>query len=185
MKSQQNRIESVTWTLAWSQQQGQVAPWTLVRTSRQSETDRRLGSWWCVGGWGKPSPWPTASTHFSSRRTRLSTSCSRSASSSRWSQVSSGGQPYNFIRKVTKICSHCFLPQKQKVKHCCCLCDEIYRQCFEIYWWIKLYESRNTFFNVGADVMSLDGRAYPYKTRVASQSKCSNTFVEQLTPIAH
>ena len=35
-----------------------------------------------------------------------------------------------------------FLPQQQTVKRCCRVCDEnlaIYRQCFEIYTWIKLY----------------------------------------------
>ena len=37
-----------------------------------------------------------------------------------------------------------FLPQQQTVKRCCRVCDEnlaIYRQCFEIYRWIKLYVS--------------------------------------------
>ena len=43
---------------------------------------------------------------------------------------------HGHIHRVSKICSHCFSPQKQTVKHCCCLCNEIsaiYRQCFEIY----------------------------------------------------
>ena len=43
---------------------------------------------------------------------------------------------YNFIHMVFKICLHCFSSQKQTVKHCCCLWDEIlaiYRQYFEIY----------------------------------------------------
>ena len=49
---------------------------------------------------------------------------------------------------VTKICLHCFSPQQNTLKRHCFVCDEIsliYRQCFEIYRWIELYEYKSVF----------------------------------------
>ena len=48
-------------------------------------------------------------------------------------------------KRSLKFARNVFLPKKQKVKHCCCLCHEIlaiYRQCFEINRWMKLYDSK-------------------------------------------
>ena len=51
--------------------------------------------------------------------------------------------PYFLTLTVAKICAHCFFATPILSEQRCCECDEIssiYRQCFEIYRWVRMCE---------------------------------------------
>ena len=49
---------------------------------------------------------------------------------------------YILTLMVAKLCAHCFFATTYTAEQRCCECDEIsaiYRHCFEIYRWVRMY----------------------------------------------